>query len=156
VDPRESVPQSEPAPTAPIPAADAAAARVPAGPARATFQGSLGVMDLTEVTQAIALGGKTGQLVLSMASGEGTIVFEAGRVVHAQYADRTGESAFGALVAASQREAEAKFCFNQVERGALAGGPRTISRSVEQLLLNVAAEIDEGRPAASPGQLRGA
>ena len=113
---------------------------------RATFQGSLGVMDLTEVTQAISLGGKTGRLVLSLHAGEGSIVFEAGRVVHAEFSGRTGEKAFAALVSVSQQEEEARFCFNRAERADLAAGPKTISRSVEQLLLSIAADIDEGAP----------
>ncbi|HXA97548.1 MAG TPA: DUF4388 domain-containing protein [Candidatus Dormibacteraeota bacterium] len=112
-------------------------------PARSSFQGSLGVMDLTELTQVISLGVKTGELQLSLSGGEGAIVFEAGRVVHAEFSGRTGEPAFAAMVAASQREGEARFCFNRAEREALAGRPRTISRSVEQLLLSVAQEMDE-------------
>ncbi len=131
-----------------------------AEPSRGTFQGSLGVMDLTELTQVIALGGKTGCLLLSLSAGEGTIVFDAGRVTHAEFCKRCGEAAFAALVSASQREGEARFCFNRAERSALAGLPKTISRSVEQLLLSVAAEIDEGtqgtevrhEAAASPGR----
>jgi CheY-like chemotaxis protein len=129
------------------PAADEAARAAPAtgDPAggRATFQGSLGVMDLTEVAQAISLGGKTGRLVVSLAAGEGTIVFDAGRVIHAEFGGRAGEKAFGALVAASQREAEARFCFNRAARAELAGEPRTISKSVEQLLLSIAKDLDE-------------
>ena len=112
-------------------------------PARSSFQGSLGVMDLTELTQVISLGMKTGELVLSLSGGEGLIVFESGRVVHAEFSGRTGEPAFAAMVGASQREGEARFCFNRADRESLAGRPRTISRSVEQLLLSVAQEIDE-------------
>lgn len=118
-------------------------AKTAAEPARSSFQGSLGVMDLTELTQVISLGVKTGELLLSLSGGEGSILFEAGRVVHAEFSGRTGEPAFAALVVASQREGEARFCFNRAERDALAGRPRTISRSVEQLLLSVAQEIDE-------------
>jgi CheY-like chemotaxis protein len=117
-------------------------------PTRSSFQGSLGVMDLTELTQVISLGVKTGELQLSLSGGEGVIVFEAGRVIHAEFASRTGEPAFAAMVAASQREGEARFCFNRQEREALAGRPRTITRTVEQLLLSVAQEIDEGTQAA--------
>jgi hypothetical protein len=129
---RRDVPAARPAP----------ATGDPAG-GRATFQGSLGVMDLTEVAQAISLGGKTGRLVVSLAAGEGTIVFDAGRVIHAEFGGRAGEKAFGALVAASQREAEARFCFNRAARAELAGEPRTISKSVEQLLLSIAKDLDE-------------
>ncbi len=127
-------------PSAPVPAAPA---KTVAEPSRSSFQGSLGVMDLTELTQVISLGVKTGELLLSLSGGEGIIVFESGRVIHAEFSGRTGEPAFAAMVAASQREGEARFCFNRAEREALAGRPRTISRSVEQLLLSVAQEIDE-------------
>ncbi len=125
-----------PAPTAPP-------AKPVVEPARSSFQGSLGVMDLTELTQVISLGVKTGELLLSLSKGEGIILFDAGRVVHAEFAERSGEPAFAAMVAASQREGEARFCFNRADREAVAGRPRTISRSVEQLLLSVAQEMDE-------------
>jgi len=107
------------------------------------------VMDLTELTQVISLGMKTGELVLSLSGGEGHIVFESGRVVHAEFTGRTGEPAFAAMVGASQREGEARFCFNRADRESLAGRPRTISRSVEQLLLSVAQEIDETSQSAN-------
>jgi CheY-like chemotaxis protein len=135
-------PAKMPARTSP-PAPPPPSAKPAAEPARSSFQGSLGVMDLTELTQVISLGVKTGELQLSLSGGEGSILFEAGRVVHAEFSGKTGEAAFAALVVASQREGEARFCFNRAERDALAGRPRTISRSVEQLLLNVAQEIDE-------------
>jgi CheY-like chemotaxis protein len=113
----------------------------PGGPA--SFQGSLGVMDLAEVTQAIALGGKTGCLVVSLAAGDGSVLFEAGRLVHASFAGKTGESAFAALIRTSQREDQASFRFSQAARAQLAQVPRTISRSVDKLLLSIAAGIDE-------------
>ncbi len=130
------------------PAAAPASAKTGPEPGRSSFQGSLGVMDLTELTQVVSLGVKTGELLLSLSGGEGIIVFESGRVIHAEFSGRSGEPAFAAMVAASQREGEARFCFNRLEREALAGRPRTISRSVEQLLLSVAQEIDETNQAA--------
>ena len=116
-----------------------------------TLQGSLDVMDLAEVTQAIALGGKTGCLVVSLSAGEGSLVFENGRVVHAVFGDLTGEAAVAAILSVSQREAGATFRFNRADRAQIANGPRTISLSVEQLLLNIAVGIDEAdtRPASS-------
>lgn len=138
--PAEMPPRPAAAPVAPVAAPVAKSA---AEPGRSSFQGSLGVMDLTELTQVISLGVKTGELLLSLSGGEGSILFEAGRVVHAEFAGKTGEPAFAAMVGASQREGEARFCFNRGEREALAGRPRTITRSVEQLLLSVAQAIDE-------------
>jgi hypothetical protein len=117
-----------------------------------SFEGSLGVMDLTELTQVISLGVKTGELQLSLSKGEGVILFEAGRVVHAEFAGRSGEPAFAAMVAASQREGEARFCFNRADREAIASRPRTISRNVDQLLLSVAQEIDETNEHAGGGR----
>jgi hypothetical protein len=111
------------------------------------LRGSLGVLDLTEVVQAIALSGKTGLLSLALAGGAGRIVFERGRIVHAEAGDETGERAFGGLVARSGTSGT--FAFEPCEAEAPAG-PRTIDRSVEQLLLTIAADLDEGRLPAAP------
>ena len=110
-----------------------------------TFEGSFGALDLTEVTQAIGLGGKTGRLVLTLSMGDGSLLFESGRVIHAEFAGGTGESAFAALVNAAQHDPEGTFRFKPAT-GAGAG-PRTIQKSLDQLLISVASEIDEGRAA---------
>jgi hypothetical protein len=120
------------------------------------LRGSLGVMDLAEVTQAIALGTKSGQLLLTLAAGPGVIVFDRGRVVHAQFGRLRGEAAFSALLSAAHREGDGNFCFNPVAREGEAppDQERTIDRSLGALLLSTAAEIDEGgahvTDAASP------
>ena len=114
-----------------------------------TFQGSFGALDLTEVTQAIGLGGKTGCLALALSVGDGSVLFESGRVIHAEFAGLTGESAFAALVAAAQHDPEGTFRFKPAA-GADAG-PRTIQKNLDQLLISVASEIDEGRaPTGAP------
>ncbi len=121
-------------------------------PAAGSLQGSLDVMDLAEVTQAIALGGKTGSLAVAFTAGEGRMLFQVGRLVHATFAGRTGEDAFAALIQTSQRESQAAFRFDQMGRAELATLPKTISRSVDQLLLSVAAGIDEGGTSTGPVQ----
>lgn len=112
--------------------------------AGAELQGSLEAMELAEVAQAIALGGKTGSLVVSLGEGEGSILFRNGRAIHATFGERTGEAAFAAIVSASHRERHAHFSFARMERAEASAAPRTISRSVEQLLLSIAVGIDEG------------
>jgi len=107
------------------------------------FHGSFDVMDLAEVTQALSLGGKTGRLSVSLAAGEGAVAFDNGRIVHATFAGRTGASAFAAIMVAAQRESAARFRFSRAGRAEVAEGPRTISCSVEQLLLSIAVELDE-------------
>jgi Domain of unknown function (DUF4388) len=108
------------------------------------------VMDLPEVTQAIALGAKTGCLTVALGAGDGAMVFEAGRLVHASFDGKTGEEAFALLIQASQREPRAAFRFNQTERADIGRLPKTIFRSVDQLLLSIAAGIDESGTSAGP------
>lgn len=127
---------------------------VPASAPVGEFQGSLGVIDLAEVTQAIALGGKTGCLVVSLTSGQGVVLFENGRVVHAGFRGYTGKQAFAALMSATHRETQASFCFNRADRAEVAHLPKTISGSVDQLLLSIAAGLDEA--GAEPGQAQDA
>ena len=143
-------------PAAPVPVAPATGATGPSmaglenvganGGAR-TFQGSLGVLEIEELTQAIAVGGKTGRLVLVLTTGGGLVVFESGRVTHAEYGGQAGEAAFSALVAASHRERGGKFCFIPVHPNELRSQPKTIDRGVDQLLLDVARAMDEEKRA---------
>lgn len=106
------------------------------------FQGSLEVMDLAELTQAIGMGAKSGRLILALGRGSGLIVFDAGRIVHAEYRSAVGEEAFAALLAAAHADGAGRFCFVPATGGAPAR-PRTIDKSVEQLLLSTATAIDE-------------
>jgi CheY-like chemotaxis protein len=111
-------------------------------PAPATgLRGSLTVMDLPEVAQAIALGTKTGRLNVTLSGGPGTIVFDGGRVVHAEYGTLNGLGAFAALV----REARAggDFSFTAADRADVRGITPTIQGSVERLLLSIASDIDD-------------
>jgi len=147
-----AVPEPGPLPAA-RPASAASASGLPGMPRAEvggrTFQGSFGALDLTEVTQAIGLGGKTGRLTLALSVGDGSVLFESGRVIHAEFAGLTGESAFAALVAAAQHDPEGTFRFKPAT-GADAG-PRTIQKNLDQLLISVASEIDEGRaPTGAP------
>ena len=104
-------------------------------------------MDLAEVTQALALGGKTGSLVVAFAVGEGEM-FEMGRLVHGSFGGRTGEGPHPT----SQRGPQASFRFNQMGRSELASLPKTISRGVDQLLMSIAAGIDESGTGSGPIQ----
>lgn len=142
---RHVAPRAEPGPPPPLPPR-VTVPRTEAG--TRTFEGSLGVLDLTEVTQAIALGGKTGRLSLHLTAGEGSLLFDSGRVVHAEFASRTGESAFAAMVSAAQSDPEGTFRFKPADELPAGSEVRTIQKSVDQLLLSVASEIDEDRGAA--------
>ena len=131
-----------PAPPAPQPEGPAEAA--PARPSSAEeFQGSLGVMDLPALAQAMSIGTKTGRLTLFLQAGDGIVRFEHGLPVHAEFAGGTGEAAFAAMVWASQEQG-GTFRFEPTTDGSPADA-RTIHRSAERLLLDVAAWLDEDR-----------
>lgn len=112
------------------------------------LRGSLAVMELPDIAQAIALGAKTGQLVVTLSSGRGSVFFDRGRVVHAEFFGLIGETAFAALLVAAHGEANGSFAFNPLEAAA-ANGVKTIHRDLKQLLLSAAAGIDEGRADAA-------
>jgi len=141
---RHVAPRGEPGPPPPPPPR-VTVPRAEAG--TRTFEGSFGVLDLAEVTQAIALGGKTGRLSLHLAAGGGSLHFDSGRVVHAEFASRTGENAFAAMVSAAQSDPEGTFRFEPGPELPVGSEPRTIQKSVDQLLLSIASTIDEGRAA---------
>jgi len=132
---------------APVEAVEPVAPGPPAEGAHG-LRGSLAVMELPDITQAIALGAKTGQLVVTLSSGRGSVFFDRGRVVHAEFFGLIGETAFAALLVAAHGEASGSFVFNPLESAA-ANGVRTIHRDLKQLLLSAAAGIDEGRADAA-------
>ena len=136
---------ASPRPAAPPPARPAATPSVPdlASIPSGTFQGSLEVMELADLTQAISAGGKTGRLILALPQGGGLMLYDKGRIVHAEYRNAVGEEAFGALLAASHADGAGRFCFLPSPAGESTGHPRTIDKTVDQLLLSCATAIDE-------------
>ena len=143
-------PASRSAPVPPPRPAAAPPARLPVPPVpdlssmpSGTFQGSLEVMELADLTQAIGAGGKTGRLILALPQGGGLMLFEKGRVVHAEYREAVGEGAFGVLLAACHANGAGRFCFLPSPAGETTGLPRTIDKAVDQLLLSSATAIDE-------------
>ena len=64
------------------------------------MSGSTPVLDLTRVTPTLSVSGKAVRLMLTFAGGEGEIVFECSRVVHAEFAGQTGEKALASILAA--------------------------------------------------------
>lgn len=161
LDPVEASPPP-PAPAPPAPASDGTTRPVVAPPAAAagggpreearTLQGSLGVMRLEEVTQAVAAGARTGRLIVALGGSGGLVAFERGQPVHAEYRDETGEAALTTMLITAHQQGAGRFCFIPGDAGA-AGVPRTIDRALTEVLLHVAAAIDTGAPTPpQPGE----
>jgi CheY-like chemotaxis protein len=98
------------------------------------FAGSLDGIELGELARAIAGAGRTGHLLVALATAGGAVAFEGGRVVHAEFRDETGGPAFAALIGAAHRERVGEFCFVADDSGGLRGTPRTVQKSIEELL----------------------
>jgi hypothetical protein len=155
--PRDERPIPPPAPlhpsgysTAEMPAPDLQARREPPAaqpPPRPQpapdLSGSLGVLDLMELSQAFSLASKTGQLFLDCSRGEGCIYFVLGRVIHATIRERTGREAFSEILQATLREQNLAFRFAPRELNELATVPRSIDLTVQHLLLSFAVDFDE-------------
>jgi len=107
------------------------------------LSGSLGVLDLMELSQAFSLASKTGQLFLDCSRGEGCIYFVLGRVIHATIRERTGREAFSEILQATLREQNLAFRFAPRELNDLAAVPRSIDLTVQHLLLSFAVDFDE-------------
>ena len=124
----------------------------PPPPPPPTLRGSFSLMDLPEVSQAISLGTKTGRLNLTLSFGPGVIVFENGRVVHAEYGVLKDERAFAALVRAARTGGD--FSFMAIEPAEI-DGLRTMQATVERLLLAVASDLDEEYVPTRAGRVKG-
>ena len=118
-----------------------------------TLQGSLGIMRIEEITQALAAGGKTGRLILAVGGSGGLVVFDRGAPVHAEYREGTGEPALAAMIVTARRERAGRFCFIPGDPVATAA-PRTIDRTLSEVLVDIAPAGDDGEAAASrqPGE----
>ena len=110
--------------------------------------GAFELMKLAEAMQEIVVGQQTGHLVLTLRSGRGVIVFERGKVVHAEFFGLIGETAFAALLVAAHGEAQGTFAFEALT-ALPANAMRTIDRDLKQLLMSAAIGIDEGRTGAA-------
>ena len=128
------MPDVAPLPVEPPAVVDTDASAAPEAEESEGFAGSLDDIELGELARAIAVAGRTGHLLVGLATAGGAVAFEGGRVVHAEFGDETGGAAFAALIGAAQRERTGEFCFVADDSGGLRGTPRTVHESIEELL----------------------
>jgi CheY-like chemotaxis protein len=142
---RQGLPAAAPAPPPAEPASPPARPAAEESRSRPSpdLSGSLGVLDLMELSQAFSLASKTGQLFLDCPRGEGCIYFELGKVIHATIRDRAGREAFSEILQATLREQNIAFRFAPREPGELGAVPRSIDLTVQHLLLSFAVDFDE-------------
>lgn len=105
------------------------------------LQGCLGLLGLPDLAQTIAGSNRAGSLVLSLDGGQGTLYFHEGRIVDAEFGARRGEAAVLELFERTEAQA-GTFVFLPGEEVPRRGA---IRKSVSQLLLDVATELDTRR-----------
>lgn len=109
---------------------------------RKTMSGSLSVMNLSDLVQLIAGGRRPGTLEIRFGDTTGMLHFEDGRIVDAEFAGQQGEPAVADVVARSETSGEGSFVFVPERRS---GVRTTIRKNVDQLLLDIATEVDTRR-----------
>ena len=87
-------------------------------------------------------------LILAVGGSGGLVVFDRGAPVHAEYREGTGEPALAAMIVTARRERAGRFCFIPGEPVA-AAAPRTIDRTLSEVLVDIAPAGDDGEAAAS-------
>jgi len=112
------------------------------------IQGKLAEISLFELAQWLARSAKTGRLIVQMGLEEGSWLFSSGQLIHAEYANRSGEDAVLNLLI----QAEAKrhnpdksggyFLFEPLSEADFFLEPITIRKSTDQLLLALAVQMD--------------
>lgn len=110
------------------------------------LHGTLEILDLPELTQAICNARKTGKLELSLEEGAAAeIYFLDGQVIHTAYQSVAGMDAFRKILAVTLEHPEFGFVFSPLGKAEIFRCPRTINMTPQRLLLTMAVQIDESR-----------
>jgi CheY-like chemotaxis protein len=106
-----------------------------------TLHGTFSILGLADLVQTIAGGKRDGRLLVSVRGNAGTMHFRAGQLVEAEFGTCRGEAAVGELMEQTDAR-QGSFVFVPGD----ANGPGgSIRKSVQQLLLDVATNLDQRR-----------
>jgi CheY-like chemotaxis protein len=106
-----------------------------------SLRGTFRIMGLPDLMQTIAFGGQPGQLQVTVHGVTGALLFRDGSLVHAEFGGRRGQEAVAELMEQSDGR-QGSFVFVPGDPPAVA---TTIRKSVSQLLLDIAMELDHRR-----------
>lgn len=120
------------------------AARSPrGGPPIQTLSGNLSVLGLTDLVQALSEARSAGCLTLEWGADVARIYLAGGRILNAAWCEWRGEEAFLEILSRGGRDRDADFRFEAMPWHELFAMPRTINRTVRELLLTTAIALDE-------------
>jgi CheY-like chemotaxis protein len=114
------------------------------GPPIQTLSGTLSVLGLSDLVQALSDARSAGRLTVEWADGTAaTIHLAGGRILDAAWEDWRGEEAFLEILSRGGKERDSCFRFEAMPWHELFARPRTINRTVRELLLTTAIALDE-------------
>jgi CheY-like chemotaxis protein len=132
-------------PEAPPPGALAGGAALGARaprPLRPPAQPPLEGREMPAMVRAVCDGRKTGRLRARLGAAEGLLVFEGGRLVHAEFQGHEGKRAVTGLVAAAAATSAASFLFVPWDGAEVPRRGRTVDEAGQHLLLLACAAMD--------------
>lgn len=113
------------------------------GPPIQTLSGNLSVLGLTDLVQALGEAHSAGCLTLEWDADLARMYFAGGRILHATWGEWRGDQAFLEILSRGGRDRDARFRFEAMPRNELFAMPRTLDRTVRELLLTTAIALDE-------------
>ncbi|MFB3818192.1 MAG: response regulator [Candidatus Methylomirabilales bacterium] len=106
---------------------------------------------LHEAVHAVSNGRKTGRLVVRFAGAEAALLFQAGRLLHAEFQGQTGETAVSSLVtAAAGSGAGGEFRFMAWDGSEVVRAAPDVDTAAQARLLRACAALQAGHAPAGP------
>jgi CheY-like chemotaxis protein len=110
--------------------------------------GRLDTIQLAHLVQALAQLRRTGCLRVMFFSSESRSYFQVGRLVHATFGELVGEEALQESLLEAEVQPGALFAFDRYDAARIAQVPATVTASLESVLLDTSAHLDERRSLA--------
>ena len=117
----------------------------------AQMRGEIAALGLFELLGSLQQTRKTGQLTLHLGELDADLFLQHGEVAHVEYLGLYGEAAFLRAVDAANQAEQAEFTFETLSPGEVSALPRTVERTTERLLLEIAVRLDHARAGKSGG-----
>ncbi len=117
--------------------------------------GNLGIFSLSDLLQLLSNSTQTGNLKIDHPTGEATVYFESGKIVHAELNEQTGEDAIKTLFIdkSTQDSNFSFFALDSATDSTMTSLEHTINKNTDMLLLQALGTAEEARIADNAKKL---